>query len=326
VAPHQAPSQATKRLVLVDTDVSLGTPGAEIDDGAALIALLRSTGLAVQGITTVHGNVPVELATHNLRRLLSFLGRDEIPVGLGAVLPLLEDPSWFAPWQTRYGPTLPWPDQPPLPAGANLLVNLIRANPGQITILALGPLTNLALALRLAPDIAGKVQEVVAMGGSFDSHEPAAEFNVRCDPEAAHIVFTAAWPLRLLGLDVTRQVLFSREDFRRLPDANPALRLLKSQAPGWIDVVEEQGWESGGCALHDAVAVAALLDESLFGYVEATVEVELAEPSKRGLVTFRQQKGRPQGEASQSHGGTTRVAVSLDVSRCHALIWSHLTR
>jgi inosine-uridine nucleoside N-ribohydrolase len=242
------------------------------------------------------------------------------------VLPLLEDPSWFVSWHARYGPTPPWPDQPPLPVGANLLVDLIRAHPGQMTILALGPLTNLALALRLAPDIVGKVREVVAMGGSFDSNEPTAEFNVRCDPEAAHIVFTAAWPLRLLGLDVTRQVLFSREEFRRLPGANPALRLLKTQAPGWIDVVEEQGWESGGCALHDAVAVAALLDESLFGYIEATVEVELAAPSKRGLVTFRLQKSQPPGEASRSHGGTTRVATSLDSRRCHALIWSLLTR
>lgn len=318
----QALSQVTERLVLVDTDVSLGTPGAEIDDGAALIMLLRSAGLTVQGITTVHGNVSVEFATHNLRRLLSYLGREEIPVGIGAVLPLLEDPSWFAAWQKRYRPTPPWPDQPQLPDGATLIVEMIRANPGQFSILALGPLTNLALAVRLAPDIMPKVREVVTMGGSFDQAVPIAEFNVRCDPEAAQIVYNAGWPVRLLGLDLTRQVLFSREEFRRLPDADPPLRLLKSQAPGWIEVVEEQGWESGGCALHDAVAVAALLDESLFDYIEATVEVELAEPARRGLVTFRQREGG----TFQPSVILARVATNLDVNRCHDLIWSLLAQ
>lgn len=303
--------------LLVDTDVGLGTPGAEIDDGAALIMLLRAPELRVRGLTTVHGNVPLEAATHNARRLLAYLGREEISVGRGAELPLVQDPAWFQPWQAGYGPTPPWPGEARPGTAADLIMNTVRTHPGRITLLALGPLTNLALALRQAPDIAGQVREVVAMGGSFDSATPAAEFNIRCDPEAAEIVFSAGWPLRLLGLNVTRQVRFSREAFARLPDASPAVSLLKRQAPGWIDRVEAQGWEQGGCALHDAVAVAALLDETLFDTVSAAVTVELADPARRGQTLF--------GPAAEGQPAA-QIAVRGDAQRCHDLIWSYLSQ
>lgn len=303
--------------VFVDTDISLGTPGAEIDDGAALIMLMHAPSLDVRGVGTVHGNVPVEQATHNARRLLSRLGHEETPVGRGVGLPLIEDPSWFAEWQSRYGPTPPWPGGDTLPTAVELLIETVRAAPGEVSVLALGPLTNLAIAARLAPDIVHSVREVVAMGGSFGHAAPTAEFNVRCDPEAAHIVFSAGWPLRLLGLEVTRQVLFSRHDFARLPDDDRALRLLKSQAPGWIDVVEAEGWEEGGCALHDAVAVAALLDETLITYVNASVNVELADPARRGITAL---KPLEEGQGN----GTARVAVAIEADRCHDLILSCL--
>ena len=303
--------------LLVDTDVGLGTPGAEIDDGAALIMLLRAPGLLVRGLTTVHGNVPLEAAGHNARRLLAYLGREEIRVGRGAERPLVQDPTWFQAWQAGYGPTPAWPGEPRPLLAANLIVDTVRAYPGRLTLLALGPLTNLALAVRLAPDIAGQVREVVAMGGSFDNATLAAEFNIRCDPEAAHIVFSAGWPLRLLGLNVTRQVRFTREDFARLPDDSPAVSLLKRQAPGWINRVEAQGWEQGGCALHDAVAVAALLDETLFDSVSATATVELADPARRGQTVLR--------PASEQQPGA-RIAAGVDDQRCHELIWSYLSQ
>ncbi len=308
-------------MILVDTDISLGTPHAEIDDGAALIVLLRALGEQVTAVTTVHGNVAVELATQNACRLLSYLQREDIPIGQGAALPLIEDPAWFEGWQKEYGRTPPFPIPHPIQPAAELIIDTIRAHPGQVTLLALGPLTNLALAVRLAPDIVGKVREVVTMGGSFGQQNPVAEFNVRCDPEAAHIVLTAptssrgqaVWPIRLLGLNITRQVLFSKADFARLP-SHPALNLLKQQAPGWIDRVAAQGWETGGCSLHDAVAVAALLDESLFEWQETAVTVELHNPKKRGVTLF--------GNGKQN----VRVATQIDAQRCADLIELHLLK
>ena len=304
----------TPLLIALDTDISLGTPGAEMDDGAALIALLKS-GVDIRCAGSVHGNVQTSEATHNLRRLLSYLGRENIPVGRGSELPLVQDPSWFTPFQARYGPTPPWPDEPQLPAAAQLLIDTIRAHPGEVTVLALGPLTNLALAVRLAPDIITSVYEVVCMGGSFgDSDNP--EFNARSDPEAAHIVYNAGWPLRLTGGEITCLVHFERERFAKLPDDDPALQLLKQQAPGWIDTVEEQDWDQGGCALHDAVAVAALLDETLFEFAPATVTVELREEERRGATKIEQ---------VAADEANARVAVEVDVERCRDFIWSLLT-
>jgi inosine-uridine nucleoside N-ribohydrolase len=308
-------------MILVDTDISLGTPCAEIDDGAALIVLLRALGERVTAcplegvgaVTTVHGNVTANEATQNACRLLSYLDREDIPTGQGAALPLIEDPAWFDGWKKGYGRTPPFPTQRQIHSAAELIIETIRAHPNQVTLLALGPLTNLALAVRLAPDIVGKVREVVMMGGSFGEQNPMAEFNARCDPEAAHIVLTAVWPLRLLGLNITRQVLFSKADFARLPN-HPALNLLKQQAPGWIDRVEEQGWETGGCSLHDAVAVAALLDESLFEWRETAVSIELSNPQNRGVMRFDTGK----------HPG--RVATQIDAKQVYNLIWSHLIK
>ena len=151
----------------------------------------------------------------------------------------------------------------------------MRSQPGEISILAIGPLTNLALAIRLDPGIIPLTGRVIVMGGSFGMQEPSPEFNVRCDPEAAQIVFSSGWDVHVLGLDITRRVHFSRHDFDCLPDENPAVALLRSQAPGWIDRMEVMGWDQDGCALHDAVAAAYLADETIFEIRETGVDVEL---------------------------------------------------
>lgn len=305
-----------RRPVFIDTDVGLGTPGAEIDDGAALLVLLRAPQVTVVGCGSVHGNVEIEAADHNLRRILAAEDRGDLPVGRGAALPLLEDPSWFADWKAGYGPTEPFAGSGGLATTATRLIEAARAHPGALTVLAVGPLTNLALAARLAPDIVPLVREVVAMGGAFGGEDNAAqatgaEFNARCDPEAAAIVLGAGWPVRLFGLEITRRVHFSRADFAGLTDAHAVPALLKRQASGWIDRVEAQGWEHDGCSLHDAVAAAALLDESLAQYRAVDVAVELADPKRRGCMRVR-----------ANDDGRVRVAVDLDVERCKRVIWS----
>ena len=304
-----------KKLVYVDTDVSLGTPGAEIDDGAALIFLLRNRLIDIVGAGSVFGNVPIHDAALNLDRLLTWLDGENIPLGLGAESPLLADNTWSAGWQAGYGQTLPWNFQAPTEHAANLIIHTIRTHPGRVSILSLGPMTNLALAVRLDPAIIPLTRKVIVMGGSFSAQNPSPEFNVHCDPEAAQIVFHSGWKVHLLGLDITRRVHFSRRDFASLSDANPAVALLRAQAPGWIDRVEAMGWEQDGCALHDAVAAAYLVDDTVFHTEETGVEVELANPNSRGVTRFSSATpGKP----------IASVITSLDTLKCRDLIWSHL--
>ena len=312
---HLTHGFVNKKLVYVDTDVGLGTPGAEIDDGAALIFLMRNKSINIVGAGSVFGNVPLQDAALNLDRLLTWLGGEHIPLGVGAEKPLNADTAWFESWQSVYGKTLPWNIRPDTYLAANLIIHAIRTNPGKVSILSLGPMTNLALAARLEPAIIPLTREVIVMGGSFNIQNPAPEFNVRCDPEAAHIVFNSGWEVYILGLDVTRRVHFSRRDFASLPIGNPAVELLRTQAPGWIDRMEAMGWEQDGCALHDAMAVAYFVDNTIFQTEQTGVEVELAEPNSRGITRF---------SAPKENQPAVRVITGVDSGKCHDLIWSHL--
>ena len=306
-----------KKLVYIDTDVGLGTPGAEIDDGAALIFLMRNKSIDVVGTSSVFGNVSLHDATLNLDRLLTWLGGGHVPFGIGAEKPLIKNMAWFESWQSNYSKTLPWKSRDATHLAANLIIQTIYANPRQISILSLGPMTNLALALRLDPGIIPLTRQVIVMGGSFNVQNPTPEFNVRCDPEAAQIVFSSAWNVHILGLDVTRRVHFSRRDFSSLPNGNPAVELLRAQSPGWIDRVEEMGWEQDGCALHDAVVAAYLVDDSIFQIEQTSVEVELVYPDSRGITKFS-----PVTEGQS----IVKVITDLDTAKCRELIWSHLAQ
>jgi purine nucleosidase len=303
-----------RTLLYVDTDVSLGTPGAEIDDGAALVLLLRHPAVEVVGASSVFGNAPLADTAANLDRLLTWLGGESVPRGIGAERPLVADLSWFDEWRSGYGTTLPWMPRKACRPAAQLLIETLRSYPGQVCVLALGPLTNLALALRLAPDILPLARQVIVMGGSFNAEHPAPEFNIRCDPEAAQIVLSAGWPVQLLGLDVTRRVHFSRSELASLPRDHPALSLLSDQASSWIDRVERMGWEQDGCALHDAVAAACLVAPELFTFIESAVEVELADPQARGLTRFTPAAQRP----------ALQAATGLDAAQVRDLIWTYL--
>jgi inosine-uridine nucleoside N-ribohydrolase len=311
-----------RQPVFVDTDISLGTPGAEIDDGAAIIVLCNSPEVDIRGISLVYGNVSVDLAHKNLCRLLALLGREEIPVARGAEKSLLEDATWNeerAAWQAANHLSTPdWQVEKSEMPGPDLLINAIRSAPGEMTVLALGPLTNLALALDRAPDIEKSVRQIIAMGGSFGESSFSAEFNIRNDPEAARQVLRATWPIRLLGLEITHRVSFSRADFNSLDSAKADLALLKGQAQQWIQTVEREGWETGGCSLHDAIAVATLLDEGIAEYRQVALDVEIEPGPKRGVTVFST-------DESLQFAGRKTVAVDVDVNRCHRLIMDRLS-
>ena len=303
-----------KKPVYIDTDMGLGTPGAEIDDGAALIALLRCEKIQSKGIGSVFGNVPLTDAVANLNRLITLMERKEIPLGKGAEVPLEAKMDWFSEWKQGYEKTLPWETALPDDTSADLLTRLIKESQTPITVLSIGPMTNIATALSQAPEITELVREVVVMGGSFSERESPPEFNLRCDPEAANAVLNAGWPLVIFGLEITRKVLFTREMFYSLKSSHPAVQLLKSSADRWIDRVESMGWESGGCSLHDAAATAYILDPSLFNTISAiSVKINLEDGPKKGSTTIVQ---------SSNEKTKIRVAVDVDASSCRDLIWS----
>ncbi|MBV8380338.1 MAG: nucleoside hydrolase [Paucibacter sp.] len=203
--------------VIFDTD-----PG--IDDAMALYLLGRHPSLRLRAVTSVFGNGPVDMTTRNARALLGFYGFD-VPVARGAAGPLVpQGPQHFAlhvhgddglGGMAAQATELAALD--PRPAHA-LICDMVNAEPGAITLIAVGPLTNLALALRQDPGIAAKVKQVIIMGGAFGANghfgnvTPVAEANIICDPEAADAVFAAAWPVVIVGLDVTQETVM-HEDF-----------------------------------------------------------------------------------------------------------------
>jgi inosine-uridine nucleoside N-ribohydrolase len=304
-------------IVYIDTDIGLGTPGAEIDDAAALMMLLRNSNIQIAGIGSVFGNVPVGDAVSNLARLVKSYGRSDIPLGIGADCPLKGDLGWFTGWQEGYGETLSYDSILPESHSSDLLIDCILRFPGKVAILALGPMTNIALVVQKSPEIVAKVKEVIAMGGTFGKNSSQPEFNIHCDPTAADIVIHAGWPVTLLGLEITRKAAFSKAEFMAIEGVDPTTRLLKSQAAGWIDRVVSMGWEKDGCALHDAVAAAYFLKKKLFKAVRADVQVSIHEGPTWGITTTNE---------TTSSSGNIQVIKEMDVERCRDLIWKCIDR
>src|SRR6266566_189809 len=207
--------------VIIDTD-----PG--VDDALALLLAMRSSELKIEAITPVAGNVPLELTLPNALRMVEIAGRTDIPVAAGAKQPLMRRlvTAAYAHGENGLGGAVfPEPKLKPVaePA-AQVIRQIVRKYPGEVTLLPIGPLTNIASALNLDSELAGMVRGIVMMGGSLSGGNitPAAEFNVYVDPEAARIVFQSGIPITMVGLDVTRKTSLTDEHLRVLESAqNP---------------------------------------------------------------------------------------------------------
>ena len=270
-----------------------------IDDAVALLLALHSPELSVQAVTTTHGNVPLSATTRNGLDLLAFAGRPEVPLYPGALSPLVRAPI-YAPQIHGEGGLgdvdLPAAAQPPQPLHAALaLTQLSERFPGQLTVCATGPLSNLALAERLDPGFLGRLREVVIMGGSLDAAAPRlgnttpfAEFNTYADPHALRVLLDAGTlpgvRLVLFGLNLTRQVRVTRERAAALAALNtPAAQLCAEMLGGYLDRIEPSGQRVG--ALHDPCTVAYLLRPDLFSLEAACVQVNIDEGERYGMTT-----------------------------------------
>ncbi|MFL6126633.1 nucleoside hydrolase [Actinophytocola sp.] len=262
----------TARRVVIDTD-----PG--IDDAIAIFLALGAAELDVVGLTTVYGNCAVDVATRNALVLLEVAERGEVPVAMGAAAPVATEYRGAIPHihgVDGLGDSGLLTEPAGRPVDLTAAEFLCRHAPGA-TVLALGPLTNLALALRLRPDLDTLVRQVVVMGGNAlvpGNATPAAEANMVNDPEAADVVFGARWPVTMVGLDVTQRVVMDgpRIDAVTGGDA-PTTRLLRGAISFYRRFLERVSGVDG-IYLHDPTAAAYLLDPGLFRTERWPVRVE----------------------------------------------------
>jgi inosine-uridine nucleoside N-ribohydrolase len=259
--------------VIIDTD-----PG--VDDAFALLLAMRSPELQIEAITPVAGNVPLDLTLPNALRLVEIAGRADIPVAAGARAPLLRrlvTASYVHGENGLGGAVFPEPTTKPVATPASELIRqIVRKYPGEVTLIPIGPLTNIATALNSDPELAGMVRALIMMGGSLSGGNitPAAEFNVYVDPEAARIVFQSGIPITMVGLDVTRKVTLTDEYVRILEAAqNPVSQAAAKIGRNAIDLARRHGYLVGP-NMHDSLAVAGFLNPSILQLEDYYVDVE----------------------------------------------------
>jgi pyrimidine-specific ribonucleoside hydrolase len=303
--------------ILIDCD-----PG--IDDAVALLLACASPELTLLGVSTVAGNVGLEHTTRNAGRLLALAGRSDVPVAAGAARPLVRDTPGRA--EHVHGEdgvhraVLPEPAAEPDPRPAvDLLADAIGGSPDPVTLVAIGPLTNVALLYAVHPEVASTLGRVVVMGGSATGGNTteAAEFNVWSDPEAAYRVLTdpglaRAVPTTMVGLDLTLTVPFREPDLAALAAGGAAGRaaadMLRPES-------ERQRAETGmaAVAVHDAVAVMAVLRPELIETRPATITVDCSDTDRRGATVVAP---APDGSwADVAVGAAARDLVDVIVGR-----------
>lgn len=263
------------RPVIIDTD-----PG--VDDAMAILMALASPELDVLALTTIFGNAATDLTTMNALRLLDTAARTDIPVARGQSAPIAS--AYLGPVPQVHGPNGLGGTAPADPRGsvvaidaADLIYTTVTERPGEVTLLALGPLTNLAVALERHPDLPSLVDEVVVMGGNAlvpGNATPVAEANINNDPEAADLVFGAAWHVTMVGLDVTHQVNLPGAAIDRITSGDsPTARLLAEALPLYRSFFEAR-MGIDGIFVHDPCTVAFLLEPDIFTTAAWPIRVE----------------------------------------------------
>ena len=256
--------------IILDCD-----PG--IDDALAIAFATASPEIELAGITTVAGNVELAKTTANALAVASFVGAADVPVTAGCAAPLLR-PALHAGHvhgdSGLGGAVLPPPERAAASGHAtDFIIDTLAAAPGEITLVATGPLTNIGLALRREPRLASWVRDFVIMGGSATRGNvtPAAEFNIWADPEAAAIVFAAGWTVRMIGLDVTLLARATAAVQQRMGSLGLlGSRLLLPALAQYRDSDDE----SGEPPVHDVCAIVSIADPAVFSYTPALVQVE----------------------------------------------------
>lgn len=277
------------KKIILDCD-----PG--MDDSMAIVMAAKSPELELLAVTTVNGNYPVDVTSSNARKVLEMLGRTDIPVARGMAQPMVhpcpKDPFTHG-TDGQAENFLPEPKMPLHPLHAvDLIVELVRQNPGEVYILCTGPMSNLAMAITKCPEIKAMIPGVIAISGAFGFNEyaflnatgdtPQSEWNVYVDPEAADLVYNSGIPLVALGLDVATHfdVNFSPADLAELEASERAEARFLRQA---IRFVNGRGFDAY-CTVIDCAAVGYAIDAGLFETIECKCGVETGGTLTRGMT------------------------------------------
>lgn len=303
-----------KKKIIIDCD-----PG--YDDAVAILLAAGNPLIDVLAITTVAGNQTLEKVTRNALRIAKLAHLDHVPIAAGAARPLLRDQIVVAAnihgESGLDGTTLPEADyRVDCRHAAELIVETIMAEPEKsVTLVPIGPLTNIALAARLEPKIVDRVKEVVLMGGGFHigNVKPMAEFNIENDPEAAHIVFEEKWPIVMVGLDLTYQALATTAVKKEIAaiDSEAARFLTQVLTRFSENYKRSKGFDEP--PVHDPCAVAYVIDPTVMQTRKAVVHVECWGRYSNGMTVTDLRRPAPE----DCH---TSVAVKLDQARFWKLI------
>lgn len=279
------------RKIILDCD-----PG--MDDSMAIVMASKSAKLELMAVTTVNGNYPVNVTSINARKTLELIGKTDVPVAQGLVAPLVRkapaDPfSHGNDGQANANlpkPTMPLSEQ----HAVDLIIEIVKAHPGEVTLVVTGPMSNVAMAMVKAPEIKEMIPEIIAISGAFGLNKyaflnatgdtPQSEWNVYVDPEAADIVYNSGVKLVALGLDVAThfEVDFSDADLRKLKQSKKPEAYFLLNA---IEFVKGRGFDAY-CTVIDCMAVGYAIDSSLVETMQARVGVETKEGLTFGMTVI----------------------------------------
>lgn len=293
------------KQVIIDVDTG-------IDDALALILAINGGNFHIKGITTVCGNIPVELATENTLKVLKLLDREDIEVYQGCSKPIAREIFFKESVHGENGL-----------AGqlkgihikkrnekhaVDYIIDEVDSHPHEISMIMLAPLTNLAKAFEKAPEIKGKIKELYIMGGVVDgrgNESPVAEFNFYTDPESAYKVIHSGVPIKLIGLDVTRKAPLFESDLENIKNDSDLTKFVKNITKHYIDRASI-GKSTRRCLLHDPLAVAVAIDESIVTMKDYFVDIE---------YSSRLSDGQSICDFNNKYGKDANVKVALELDR-----------
>lgn len=261
--------------LLIDTDPAMGNSGGDPEDGLALILALRSPEVQVKAVTVVFGNIPLAPAYSNAVNLLQVMGREDIPVAPGFARPLMPGREYRFPWAQEQFVAQLDPGSAPHHA-VDVIVSTVLESTSGVTLVAIGPLTNIAAAIQREPRIVERAARLVIMGGAArvpGNITPCAEFNIWSDPEAAAIVFNSGLRIKMVGLDACNQTRLDPARTEALGTASPLAKLVHDSVAPWRELRRR---EFGGepIRLYDSLALAATIKPELVRTEPCWVDVE----------------------------------------------------
>ncbi|GMP54933.1 hypothetical protein CsSME_00019923 [Camellia sinensis var. sinensis] len=314
------------KKIIIDTD-----PG--IDDAMAIFVALRSPEVEVIGLTTIYGNVYTTLATRNALHLLEVAGRTDIPVAEGSHVTITKGTKLriadFVHGADGLGnQNFPPPEGKPIEqSAAAFLVQQANLYPGKVTVVALGPLTNIALAIQLDPAFAKIIGQIVVLGGAFAVNgnvNPAAEANIFGDPDAADIVFTSGADVLAVGINVTHQVVLTDTDRDKLAQSGGKFAHYLCKILDVYFSYHRDSYCMKGVYLHDPTALLAAVNPSLITYTEGIVRVQTIGIT-RGLTLFYNKQKRFAEVTEWLDKPSVKVAVTVDAPSVLKLVMERLT-